>query len=75
MQIFETKKEIITIIKESRTCFNKIKQRLQTQPLMIFFFISKSAVLKKKIKIRSVSKEDTNQFFFMKNSDMHLMKI
>ena len=29
------------------------------QPFMIFFFISKSAMLKT---IRSVSKEDTNQF-------------
>ena len=28
MQIFEIKKEIITIIKESRTCFNNINQQL-----------------------------------------------
>ena len=27
MQILETKKEIITIIKELRTCFNKINQQ------------------------------------------------
>ena len=27
MQILETKKQITTIIKESRTCFNKINQQ------------------------------------------------
>ena len=32
---------------------------------MIFLFISKSAYVKKK-KIRSVSKEDTNQFFILR---------
>ena len=39
---------------------------------MIFFFISKSAHVKK---IRFVSKEDTNQFFMIKNSNLHLMKM
>ena len=40
-----------------------IKQTQQIQPSMIFFFISKSAMWKK---IRSVSKEDTNQFLIKK---------
>ena len=41
------------------------KTQLQTpqQPIMVFFFISKSAMLKKK-NIRSVSKKDTNKFLF-----------
>ena len=45
----------------------------QTKPLMThFFFFFKIYYVKK---IRSVSKEDTNQFLFKKNSDLHLMKI
>ena len=39
---------------------------------MIFFFISKSVHVKK---IKSVSKEDTNQFFMIKKSYLHLMKM
>ena len=39
---------------------------------MIFFFISKSAHVEK---IKFVSKEDTNKFFMIKNSDLHLMKM
>ena len=40
----------------------------------MIFFISKSAMLKK---IKSISKEDTNQFLFLifKNSYLHLMKM
>ena len=37
------------------------KTNTTIQPFMIFFFISKSAK-----KIRSVSKEDTNQFLILK---------
>ena len=39
---------------------------------MIFFFISKSAHVEK---IKFVSQEDTNKFFMIKNSDLHLMKM
>ena len=52
---------------------NKTKTTNTTIHDLFLYF--KICCVKKKIKIRSVSKEDTNQFFFKKNSDMHLMKI
>ena len=60
------------------------------QPFMIFFFVSKSAYVKKKIrfiskkdtnqfliweKFKSASKKDANPFILKKKSNLHLRKM
>ena len=60
MQIFENKKEITTIIKELRTCFDKINQQFM-------LWILETTKLKK-IKKKNKNKNKTNMHHHNKRS-------
>ena len=62
MQIFENKKKITTIIKELRTCFDKINQQFM-------LWILKTTKLKKiKKKLKKKNKNKTNMHHHNKRS-------